>query len=290
MTTCPETTKLGFDLEISRILTGLWQIADIEKDGKPVDLDAAADHLADYAAAGFTTFDMADHYGNAELVAGRLLARHGEGADRPLAFTKWCPEPGPMTEEVVRAGVQERLDRLGVSRVDLLQFHWWTFEHPGWLDALKHLAQLREEGLIGEIGVTNFDTAHLHVALAENLPIVSNQVSFSVVDRRAAGALSDLCARTGVRLLAYGTLCGGFLSERWLGKPEPAEIADWSRMKYKRFIDAAGGWEAFQALLGALGTASRSPTSPPAGCWKPRRSPASSSARASARASTGPTT
>ncbi|WP_306029430.1 aldo/keto reductase [Stappia sp. MMSF_3263] len=257
MTSRPETTKLGFDLEISRILTGLWQIADIEKDGKPVDLDAAADHLSDYAAAGFTTFDMADHYGNAELVAGRLLARHGEGADRPLAFTKWCPEPGPMTEDVVRAGVQERLDRLGVSRVDLLQFHWWTFEHPGWLDALKHLARLREEGLIGEIGVTNFDAAHLHVALAENLPIVSNQVSFSVVDRRAAGALSDLCARTGVRLLAYGTLCGGFLSERWLGKPEPAEIADWSRMKYKRFIDAAGGWEAFQALLAALGAVAR---------------------------------
>jgi aryl-alcohol dehydrogenase-like predicted oxidoreductase/enamine deaminase RidA (YjgF/YER057c/UK114 family) len=257
MTTCPETTKLGFDLEISRILTGLWQIADIEKDGTPVDLDAAAGHLADYAAAGFTTFDMADHYGNAELVAGRLLARHDEEAGRPLAFTKWCPEPGPMTEEVVRAGVQERLDRLGVSRVDLLQFHWWTFEHPGWLDALKHLAQLREEGLIGEIGVTNFDTAHLHVALAENLPIVSNQVSFSVVDRRAAGALSDLCARTGVRLLAYGTLCGGFLSERWLGKREPAEIADWSRMKYRRFIDAAGGWGAFQALLGALDAVAR---------------------------------
>lgn len=257
MTSRPETTKLGSDLEISRILTGLWQIADIEKDGRPVDLDAAAGHLADYAAAGFTTFDMADHYGNAELVAGRLLARHGGGADRPLAFTKWCPEPGPMTEDVVRAGVQERLDRLGVSRIDLLQFHWWTFEHPGWLDALKHLARLREEGLIDEIGVTNFDAAHLHVALAENLPIVSNQVSFSVVDRRAAGALSDLCARTGVRLLAYGTLCGGFLSERWLGKPEPAEIADWSRMKYKRFIDAAGGWEPFQALLGALDAVAR---------------------------------
>lgn len=252
MTSRPETTKLGPDLEISRILTGLWQIADIEKDGTPVDLEAAAGHLADYAAAGFTTFDMADHYGNAELVAGRLLARHGEGEGRPLAFTKWCPEPGPMSEDAVRAGVQERLDRLGVACVDLLQFHWWTFEHPGWLDALKHLARLREEGLIREIGVTNFDAAHLRVAIAENLPIVSNQVSFSVVDRRAAGALTALCQERGVRLLAYGTLCGGFLSERWLGKPEPTEIADWSRMKYKRFIDTAGGWQAFQGLLSAL--------------------------------------
>ncbi|WP_118138508.1 aldo/keto reductase [Oceanicella sp. SM1341] len=247
----PDTTRLGDSLTISRALTGLWQVADIEKDGAALDLDTAATHLEAYAAAGFTTFDMADHYGSAELITGRMLARHGAG-ERPLAFTKWCPEPGPMTAEVVRAGVQERLDRLGVAKVDLLQFHWWTFEHPAWLDALHEMAKLRAEGLIGEIGVTNFDAAHLGLALADGIPIVSNQVSFSAVDRRAAGALSELCARTGVKLLAYGTLCGGFLSERWLGQPEPAEIADWSRMKYKRFIDAAGGWEPFQALLRAL--------------------------------------
>jgi enamine deaminase RidA (YjgF/YER057c/UK114 family) len=63
--------------------------------------------------------------------------------------------------------------------------------------------------------------------------------------------LSELCAKTGVKLLAYGTLCGGFLSEKWLDKPEPTDIADWSRSKYKRFIDAAGGWLPFQTLLRA---------------------------------------
>lgn len=76
-------------------------------------------------------------------------------------------------------------------------------------------------------------------------------MSFSLIDRRAAGPLSTLCARSGVKLLAYGTLCGGFLSEKWLDKPEPAEIPDWSRSKYKRFIDAAGGWAPFQAILQA---------------------------------------
>src|SRR4030095_12960617 len=80
---------------------------------------------------------------------------------------------------------------------------------------------------------------------------VSNQVSFSLVDRRAAGALSELCNAKGVKLLAYGTLCGGFLSEKWRGKPEPTSIPDWSRSKYKRFIDAAGGWSAFQGVLAA---------------------------------------
>jgi enamine deaminase RidA (YjgF/YER057c/UK114 family) len=113
------------------------------------------------------------------------------------------------------------------------------------------MARLREAGLIGEIGVTNFDAAHLALAVADGIPIVTNQVSFSLIDRRAAGELAQTCRETGVRLLAYGTLCGGFLSEKWLGRPEPAEVTDWSRMKYRRFIEAAGGWKAFQRLLAA---------------------------------------
>lgn len=248
----PERTLLAGDLDISRLVCGLWQVADIEKAGTTLDPDAGADALDAYARAGFDSFDMADHYGSAELITGRLLARHRGDGRRPTAFTKWCPEPGPMTADVVRRGVQERLDRLGVARVDLLQLHWWTFEHPAWLDALHEMKKLQDEGLIGAIGVTNFDAAHLRVALTDGIPIVSNQVSFSLVDRRAGGALSDLCQKFGVRLLAYGTLCGGFLSERWLGKPEPTEIADWSRSKYKRFVDAAGGWAPFQTLLAAM--------------------------------------
>ncbi|RVT84288.1 aldo/keto reductase [Rhodobacteraceae bacterium CCMM004] len=254
--TAPDRLSLSPRLEISRILTGLWQVADIEKDGTAMDPEAGADALAAYVARGFDTFDMADHYGSAEIVAGRLLSRH-DGADRPLAFTKWCPPPGPMTADVVRAGVEERLARLGVDRVDLLQFHWWSFAHPAWLDALHEMARLRDEGLIAEIGVTNFDAAHLRLALSDGVPLVSNQVSFSLIDRRAAGALSAVCADTGCRLLAYGTLCGGFLSERWLGAEDPARIGDWSKMKYRRFIDTAGGWEAFQGVLRAADTVAR---------------------------------
>jgi aryl-alcohol dehydrogenase-like predicted oxidoreductase/enamine deaminase RidA (YjgF/YER057c/UK114 family) len=251
MATAADRIRLANGLELSRLICGLWQVADLEKAGETLDVDRAADALEAYVAAGFDTFDMADHYGSAELIAGRLLARHRDAERRPLAFTKWCPAPGPMTADVVRRGVQARLDRLGVTRVDLLQFHWWSFEHPAWLDALHAMDNLRQEGLIGAIGVTNFDAAHLALALADGIPLATNQVSFSLVDRRAAGELSALSARTGVRLLAYGTLCGGFLSEAWLGRPEPAAMPDWSRSKYKRFIAAAGGWAAFQAILAA---------------------------------------
>ena len=254
--TRPERTALTPELFISRVVTGLWQVADMERGGRPLDLDRAADALAAYADAGFDTFDMADHYGSAELIAGRLLARC-PGPPRPVAFTKWCPEPGPMTRELVRSGVAERLRRLGVARIDLLQLHWWTFEHPAWLDALHAFRDLWEDGVIGAIGVTNFDAAHLALAVADGVPIASNQVSMSLLDRRAAGDLARVCERTGVRLLAYGTLCGGFLAERWLGQPEPRAISDWSRMKYKRFADAAGGWPVLQRILAAAAEVAR---------------------------------
>jgi len=254
----PERTELAPGLEISRIVTGLWQVADMER-GKTLDPDRAAQSLADYAKAGFDTFDMADHYGSAELITGRFLAmaRRGDVATpsgkTPAAFTKWCPEPGPMTGSIVRAGVQRSLDRMALDRIDLLQFHWWMFEHPAYLDAMAELARLQSEGAIGHLGLTNFNSDHLRLLLKQGIRIASNQVCFSLLDRRAAGEMSAVCAEFGVRLLAYGTLGGGFLSERWLGKAEPAvsDIADWSKMKYNRFIGAIGGWAALQAILGA---------------------------------------
>ena len=58
-------------MDISRVLTGLWQIADMERDGRVVDRGAAIAAMLEHASAGFDTFDMADHYGSAEEIAGR---------------------------------------------------------------------------------------------------------------------------------------------------------------------------------------------------------------------------
>ncbi|MBV9704215.1 MAG: aldo/keto reductase [Methylobacteriaceae bacterium] len=251
----PHRYELAPGLEISRIVTGLWQVADMERDGLSLDLDAAAAAMADYADQGFDTFDMADHYGSAELIAGRFLAhRAAARGSKAIAFTKWCPAPGEMSAETVRAGVERSLGRLAVSKIDLMQLHWWTFEHPGYLDAMRELARLQQDGLIGELGVTNFDTNHLRVLIKHGIRIVSNQVSFSLLDRRAAEAMSAFCLEHGIRLLAYGTLAGGFLADQWVGAAEPPAplIHDWSKMKYKRFVDAIGGWSVLQAILAAL--------------------------------------
>lgn len=254
----PDRTDLAPGLSISRIVTGLWQVADMERGGTALDPVEAAGAMAAYAAAGFDTFDMADHYGSAELITGTLLARERAAGSQPsTAFTKWCPVPGPMTREVVRAGVERSLERMGVRAIDLMQLHWWTFDHLSYLDAARELALLREEGLVRHVGVTNFDTDHLRVLVGEGVPIVSNQVSFSVLDRRAAEDMTTFCTANGIRLLAYGTLAGGLLSERWLDQPEPGSPEDWSRMKYRRFIDAIGGWGVFQQILAALAAIAR---------------------------------
>jgi aryl-alcohol dehydrogenase-like predicted oxidoreductase/enamine deaminase RidA (YjgF/YER057c/UK114 family) len=244
----PRRCELAPGFSISPVLTGLWQIADMERDDR-LDLEAAAAAMKPYAEAGLTTFDMADHYGSAEEIAGIFRRQHGSGDVQLL--TKWVPKPGPITRQDVRAGVERSLRRLQTPRLDLLQFHAWSYADPSWLDGLFYLQELREEGLVAHLGLTNVDTAHLRIALLSGIEIVSNQVCYSLLDQRAGRAMTDLCLEHGVHLLAYGTLAGGLLTERWLGKAEPAEddLKTWSQMKYRRFIDVAGGWEAYQALL-----------------------------------------
>jgi aryl-alcohol dehydrogenase-like predicted oxidoreductase/enamine deaminase RidA (YjgF/YER057c/UK114 family) len=251
MTSVVERCTLAHGLTISRVLTGLWQLADMERDGRAVDLDRAATAMAAYVNAGLTTFDMADHYGCAEVVAGRYRAAAAKNAAQLL--TKWVPRPGPVSKADVRAAVERALTRLQGDTIDLLQFHAWNYADPSWLETLFHLQDLKAEGLVRHLGLTNVDTAHLRVVLASGIEIVSNQVSFSLLDQRAAHGLAEFCVRHNVHLLAYGTVAGGWLTERWLGKNEPdwERTGTWSHMKYGRFIRAAGGWAAFQRLLEA---------------------------------------
>ena len=251
MTTIPRYT-LAPGLEISRVLTGLWQLADMERDGRVFDRDAAAHAMTGYVEHGFTTFDMADHYGSAEEVAGVFRQHVGPEAS-VQCLTKWVPEPGPVSERDVRTAIDRACARLRTDRLDLLQFHAWTFADPRWLDALWYLEAARDAGRIGAIGLTNVDTAHLRVAVASGIRIASNQVSGSLLDTRFTTKLAPYALANGVGLLCYGTLLGGFLSERWLGAGEPdwESLSTWSQMKYGRFIRAAGGWAPFQGLLRA---------------------------------------
>jgi len=143
---------------------------------------------------------------------------------------------------------------MGVECLDLLQFHWWDYDDASYLDALKHLADLQREGKIRHLALTNFDTARLRIITDAGIRIVSNQVQYSLVDRRPEAAMAGLCRDHGITLLTYGTVLGGLLSEKYLGRPQPhrGELNTASLQKYSEMIDGWGGWALFQELLGAL--------------------------------------
>ena len=254
----PASSRCQFtdDLTICRILNGMWQVSGAHGS---IDPKRAVDEMLAYHDAGFTTWDLADHYGPAEDLIGefrrQFAARSGaERLSEIQAFTKWVPHPGRMTRRVVEDAIGISLRRMGVDCLDLLQFHWWDYSDTGYLDALGHLADLRHEGKIRHLALTNFDTERLRVITDRGIRIVSNQVQYSLVDRRPEIRMAPFCRDHGIAMLTYGTLLGGLLSEKYLGHPEPrrSELDTASLQKYKNMIDAWGGWTLFQELLALL--------------------------------------
>ena len=153
----------------------------------------------------------------------------------------------------IRAIVDSSLKRLGMHRLDLVQFHWWDYAVPGCAEAVGWLLELQREGKIDRVGGTNFDTRHTAELIAAGLDLVSMQVQYSLIDNRPEHGLAEVCRRHGVHLLCYGTIAGGFLSDRWLGSAEPQPpFENRSLIKYKLIIDDFGGWDLFQELLRTL--------------------------------------
>ena len=244
------------DLSICRILNGMWQVSGAHGNIEP---EAAVQSMFSYLDSGLTTWDLADHYGPAEEFIGefrrRLSSSRGEEALSDIqAFTKWVPQPGPMTEKLVEANVDLSLRRMDVESLDLLQFHWWDYQDENYLDALAHLSQLQGRGKISHLGLTNFDTEHLRRSVQHGLNLVSNQVQFSLIDLRPEIQMVPYCQEQDIRILAYGTLCGGLLSEKYLAQPEPTHqtLNTTSLRKYKQMVDLWGGWSLFQDLLVVL--------------------------------------
>lgn len=171
-----------------------------------------------------------------------------------LALTKWVPLPGVMTRNVVEAGIEKSMKRMGVDKLDTVQFHWWDYSDKRYLDALVHLSELKDIGKIGELSLTNFDTGRLEEITKMGIQISSNQIQYSVIDNRPTIKMSKFCEENGISLLTYGTVAGGFLSEKYLNCKEPRkeELYTASLQKYKQMIDAWGGWSLFQELLSTL--------------------------------------
>ncbi|MGV1756597.1 aldo/keto reductase [Rhizobium sp. A22-96] len=255
-----QTFELSPGYRISRVIRGGWQLAGghgtVDRSQAVTDLIAAFD-------AGIRTYDCADIYTGVEELIGeareRLFNERGAEAARAMkVHTKLVPDLEKLAtidRDYIGGIVDKSLRKLKTEQIDLVQFHWWDYALPGYLDALGWLDEMRREGKVRNVGTTNFDTPHIAEILNAGIPLVSQQLQYSVLDQRPTHGLAQLAGENNVKFLCYGSVAGGFLSDKWLGQPEPEmPLENRSLVKYKLIIDDFGGWDLFQSLLGTLKT------------------------------------
>lgn len=240
---------------ISRLIKGGWHLA-----GGHGSIDAAqaCRDMAAFVDSGVTAFDCADIYAGVEDLIGRFRREYPDHARRLRVHTKFVPDLDKLrtvNAAYVAEIVDRSLARLGVERLDLVQFHWWDYAVPRYAETAFELERLRRAGKIDRIGVTNFGTPELRAIVEAGVPVLAHQLQYSLLDDRPEHGMVEYCRAHGIALLCYGTVAGGFLSDRWLGQPAPAEpLANRSLTKYRLIVEEFGGWPVFQQLLAALRT------------------------------------
>lgn len=245
MPDCVERVSLSPTLTVPRLVNGMWQVAGMRDSAV-----AGMREMTAYHNAGLTAWDMADIYGPAESWFGRFRRAYKDA----IGLTKMVPVPGPMSYDAVRRHVSASARRMEVGRLDMVQFHWWDYGDNRYLEAADNLHRLVRDGVILNLGLTNFDTAHVAEFVERGIPVVSNQVQYSILDTRPRRRMARYCMDHEISLLCYGTLLGGLVSKKYLGAPEPEPymMDTPSLQKYRAVIEAWGGWGLFQEMLSAL--------------------------------------
>lgn len=250
-----ERVFLNSEYSISRIIKGGWHLAGGH--GNVSEAQAIQDMKA-FVEAGITTFDCADIYTGVEEMIGKFMQRFKKeftSGDLPniQIHTKYVPDYDVLStvklEDTTKI-IDRSLKRLGLERLDLVQFSWWDYNIPRYIETAYHLQQLQKEGKIRYIGATNFDGERLREILEAGIPILTNQVQFSILDQRVEKDSNPLMEEFGVKYLCYGVIAGGFISDKYLDFPEPSPpFENRSLTKYRLIIDEFGGYEYFQKAL-----------------------------------------
>jgi aryl-alcohol dehydrogenase-like predicted oxidoreductase len=250
-----ERIEIAPGFSISRIIKGGWQLSQ----GHSTDnTRTALEDMALFVENGVTTFDCADIYTGVEELIGKFLKQHRISSNYiPVqVLTKFVPDYDSLftlSKTYVEKVIDRSLQRLGVEQLDMVQFSWWNYSVPRWVETAGWLNDLRLKGKINLISGTNFNTQATEAILRSRVPVSTLQVQYSLLDHRPEKSLVEICSKNNIHLLCYGTVAGGFLSERWLNTDEPIPpYENRSLVKYKLMIEEFGGWYLFQELLCTL--------------------------------------
>jgi aryl-alcohol dehydrogenase-like predicted oxidoreductase len=213
------TSELGnTGMQITRVGFGAWAIGgggyDWGWETQGDDDSIAAIHHA--LELGVNWIDTAAQYGfgHSEAVVGRALAGLDE---RPYVFTKGGQPEGPgrttiqsLRRDSLRRELEGSLSRLGLDAIDLYQIHWPIPAEEieeGW----STLVELRDEGLVRHIGVSNFDIEQLR-RIQQIAPVETLQPQYSLVVREAEDELLPFCEREGIGVIVYSPMGSGLLT------------------------------------------------------------------------------
>jgi len=225
-----EQIRIGTsDLSVGRMGVGAmpWSDSRAFGFGSRLGLAEARSAFEACIAAGMTLFDTAEIYGfgKSERILGELV----RGESRPTCVaTKFAPYPWRLARGSVLAALKRSLGRLGLERVDLYQIHFpspWS----GIRRLMEGLADAVEAGLARHVGVSNFSVDQMreaHAALAaRGVPLVSNQVEYSLVKRSPeTNGVLETCRELDVTLIAYSPLGRGVLSGKYRPGAGPADM------------------------------------------------------------------
>lgn len=217
----------GTATRIAPIINGCWTLAGGH--GR-IEREEIVRVMGEHAARGLTTFDTADIYGPSEATLGVFrelwgTSRSGE-EDRPedvQIFTKFVPNIFRVVPDrkFVRASIDRSRAALRMEELDLVQLHWWDYSVDGLLEVANSLMELKEEGIIKSIGVTNMNLDSLQKLVDAGISITCNQVQFSLLDTRPLrSGMMEYCRERNIKIFSYGTLAGGLLSDRHVEERE----------------------------------------------------------------------
>jgi len=213
-------------LEVPEIGVGVWQWGDTLSWGYGQSY-SEADIRGAYEvslARGVDFFDTAEVYGRgaSERLLGKLVRESGR---RVVIASKFFPFPWRVTRGSLIGALEHSLQRLGIGSVDLYQIHWPAPPVPI-ATRLAGMADAFDRKLIRAAGISNFDTrqtrrAHAYLA-ARSIPLASNQVSFSLLNRRPeTTGLLEACRHLNVTLIAYSPLAQGLLTGKYTRQHKP---------------------------------------------------------------------